>query len=347
MPRLLPLLCVVLLAAACSSPTAPTAPAPPPPTPIVVTPPAPTPTPPADQRPALTIACPAAVAGITTTGAPVAATFTTPTATGGVAPASVTCSPASGTLFPVGTTTVTCRATDNAAQTASCTFPVTITAAIPQLSRTKFLAFGDSMTAGEVSIPTSGRLSDGSPVFRLVVIPSASYPTQLTSLLRARYTTQASSIQVTNAGVPGEWAEDGAKRFPALMVTLRPEAVFLLEGYNELGALGQLGVARATAGLDTMAKEARLRNARVFIATLPPPRTTGKNLIPAVLVSSLNDQIRRTAAGEGAVLVDLYAAMSADINRYISADGLHPTEEGYRKMAEIFANAVRANLEIR
>ena len=40
--------------------------------------------------------------------------------------ATVTCSHASGASFPVGTTTVSCTATDGLGNTASCSFPVTV-----------------------------------------------------------------------------------------------------------------------------------------------------------------------------------------------------------------------------
>lgn len=40
--------------------------------------------------------------------------------------ATISCSPASGTFFPVGTTTVTCTATDASNNTATCTFTVTV-----------------------------------------------------------------------------------------------------------------------------------------------------------------------------------------------------------------------------
>lgn len=46
---------------------------------------------------------------------------------GGVAPAAVTCAPGSGATFPVGTTSVTCTATDGAAQRQSCQFDVRVT----------------------------------------------------------------------------------------------------------------------------------------------------------------------------------------------------------------------------
>ena len=61
----------------------------------------------------------------------------------------------------------------------------------------------------------------------------------------------------------------------------------------------------------------------------------------------MNDRIRTTAAGEGAVLVDLYSALATDVTRYIGLDGLHPTEAGYQRIAETFDAAVRANLEVR
>jgi lysophospholipase L1-like esterase len=178
-----------------------------------------------------------------------------------------------------------------------------------------------------------------------VVIPSASYPTQLGQQLRARYTAQ--TIQVTNAGVPSEWATDGARRLPGVMASVRPEVLLLLEGANELGAFGIPGISRAATAIETMAREGRTRGARVFLATLPPPRPTGKNALNLAWIQALNDRVKITASGEGAVLVDLYEALNTNVNLYIGADGLHPTEAGYIKMAETFAAAIRANLELR
>jgi lysophospholipase L1-like esterase len=96
-----------------------------------------------------------------------------------------------------------------------------------------------------------------------------------------------------------------------------------------------------------MAKEGRNRGARVFLAMLPPSRPSGPRAVPAPTVMALNDRIRTLAAGEGAVLVDLHTALSADVTRYIGIDGLHPTEAGYLRMAEVFFDAIRATLEVR
>jgi lysophospholipase L1-like esterase len=222
---------------------------------------------------------------------------------------------------------------------------VTVNAPLPQLTTTKFLAFGDSLTAGEVSQPTGGRSVDSARNIRLVLVPSAAYPTQLLALLRTRYTAQSAQLQVTNAGRPGEWAEDGALRLPGVLSSNRPEAVLLLQGVNELFALGVPGVARASRAIDTMAREVRGRGARLFLATLPPSRSTGPAAVTNTLIQSLNAQIRTTARGENAVLVDLHQALSADVNRYIGIDGIHPTEAGYQRMADIFFAAIREELE--
>jgi lysophospholipase L1-like esterase len=246
-------------------------------------------------------------------------------------------------MFPIGSTSVSCTATDAQSRTASCSFGVTVTL-VPTLTRTTFLAFGDSITLGEVTEPTTMAMgADGFPNFRLVVVPSASYPTQLQNMLSGRYTAQA--IAVTNAGKAGEWAADGALRFPDVRRTVRPEVVLLLEGYNDPLATS-VGMNEAVAAMESMMKDARLGGARVFLASLTPGRP-GRNTIPTSLLLAYNDRLRALAAGEQAVFVDLYAALQSNVGTYIGIDGLHPTEAGYRRMAETFFAAVRADLEVR
>ena len=316
---------------ACSSPTAPSGSKPP------GSP---------DTTPALTISCPLSTTVSSLTGQPVPVTFAAPVASGGRAPIQVSCTRQSGSLFPVGTTTVECTASDALSISSTCSFTVAVNA-VPRLSRTKFLAFGDSLTAGEVTSPAPATQSGPFPNFTRVVVPAASYPTQLTALLRGRYSAQTAVIVVENAGWPGELSEAGAKRLPGIMSNTGPEVLLLHEGANDLSAFGQAGVARAWAAIDAMAKEGRGRGARVFIGTLPPSRPGGKNSTPMSLIVTLNDRIRTTAAGEGAVLVDLYSALSTDVPRFIGLDGLHPTEAGYLKIAETFFEAIRATLEVR
>jgi lysophospholipase L1-like esterase len=183
------------------------------------------------------------------------------------------------------------------------------------------------------------------PNLRLIVVPSASYPTRLQSMLSARYAAQ--TILVGNGGIPGETAENGARRLPNILANERPDVVLLMEGANDLSrlTLGLAAVSIAAQAIDAMAKESRNRGARVFLATIPPPKAGGNRALPVASVTALNDQIRLIARGEGAVLVDTNAAIAADLNRYVGVDGLHLTEAGYQRVAEVFFDAIRADLE--
>lgn len=327
--RIAALAAVTCLTVACGgdTPTGPTAPTGPP-------------------IPPFLIQCPGDILGQSTTGGPVSLQIPPTTTTGGVAPVTVSCSPA-GTPFSVGTTRVSCAASDARNASASCTFNVNV--APPPLSRTAFLAFGDSMTEGEVTAPVSTGAAtgaDGFPNFRLIIVPSASYPTKLLALLRNRYFTQAQQFIVTNAGKSREWAIDGAARLPAVLAATRPQVVLLLAGANDLEALpNSAGLNNALVGLQTMVRTARATGATVFLATLPPVRPGLRLSLPLPLVQALNDTIRAGAPGEGAIVVDLNAAMAADVTTYIGIDGLHPTEAGYQRMAETFYGVIRNTFE--
>jgi len=76
--------------------------------------------------PVLSISCPSPVL-TSPDGKPISVTLT-PTVSGGVAPVSTSCSPASGSLFSVGTTSFSCTAVDAAQQKASCSSSVVVAA---------------------------------------------------------------------------------------------------------------------------------------------------------------------------------------------------------------------------
>ena len=325
------IVCVAFAGSCSKTPTAPTPPPPPPP--------------PVSQPP--TLSCRPDIARGTTNTAGLDIHFDAPSAENGQAPVLVTCNPGSGSVFLLGSTTVTCTASDGLSRTASCTFGVTISK-IPQLSRVRFLAFGDSITEGEVTAPGSLFSLDGAPLSsRQVVVPSAAYPTVLAKLLQARYTAQADNIAVINAGLGGEKAVNARNRFIAALNNFRPEAVLLMEGSNDI-ARGEDGAASAAAGeIRNMAAEARLRGMRVFIATPAPGRPNLSKTIQPILLLDYSNRMRAVAGSEGAVLVDVYQALLSSVFTYLGGDGLHPNEAGYARIAEEFFNAIQATLEVR
>jgi len=301
---------------------------------------------PADPSPPpaqLTLTCPAAQAAVSTTGQPVAVTWPAPTAQGGTPPIQTTCTPASGSPFAVGTTTVGCVATSAAAsQLATCAFAVTVTRP-PQLPVTRFMAIGDSITWGQDSAP-AGFLAYPIPA------PSYSYPSQILLTLGARYANQ--TFIVANEGWPGEMIDTGLGRLPSALTTNTPEVVLLLHGANDLLNSPSSATTVYIAGkLRDMvrASKARVAANRVLLATFPPQfvGTPPHRGAGAPFVPELNQRIAAVALSEGATLVDLYAAFPAGGKPYIGVDGLHPTQQGFALMAQTFAKVIQDTFEVK
>ncbi len=220
---------------------------------------------------------------------------------------------------------------------------------VPTLSHTRFLAFGDSLTAGEVTVPVSVGVvaADGvavSPSFKFVVVPSASYPSVLHGLLLARYPHQASTITMTNAGVSGETLVEGAVRFREVMAETRPEVVLLMEG---VGRLALMGPDYSTELARDMVQAAKTQGARVLLGSMLPTIAGRSRSQPVGDLVAFNSHLQAMAALEGVVFVDLYHALLPEVAAVIGIDGLHPTEAGYRRIAEIFFAAIQANLEVK
>ena len=210
---------------------------------------------------------------------------------------------------------------------ASCTFGITVGVS-RALAKTRFVAFGDSITQGQVRSIGIVR----------VVEPLESYPHKLEQILRSRYPAQ--EITVVNSGFGGEEPADGVARLPGVLDAERPEVLLVQEGTNGLNA------SRVTSygnHLRTIVSIARQRNIDVIIANLlpvGPPHTDTRPTKPAA-VRQLNQRIDSIAAEFGiAPALDLYSVFEANPDLMTPIDGLHPTREGYTRMAEEFADEI-------
>lgn len=284
-------------------------------------------------------------------GQPVRGTYGAAMASGGDPPVSVTCSSASGSLFPLGSTLITCTARDAKQRKATCDFEIQVKVAptVPRLSATKFMAFGDSITEGATStcVRTSTSMTF---VETMLVLPKAAndpwtYPNVLQGLLRNRYTEQTPIV--TNRGLGGESVASGATRLPGALSADAPEVLLLQEGANDVNQ--NVSPAAIGASLTTMVREARTRGVQVLLGTLLPQRPLGVGGscrgFGADNVPAANTQIRGVAAAEGATLVDLYQVFSSDTGTLIGPDGLHPSEAGYAKIADVFFDAIKQRFE--
>jgi acyl-CoA thioesterase-1 len=265
--------------------------------------------------------------------------YPSPITTGGTAPLSVACTPLSGSTFAVGENNkVLCTVIDALQRSASCAFRVTVVAVPPVVSRlsvTRFVAFGDSIT--------EGKFADGS-------ISSSPYPLTLEVALRSRYTAQ--TVTVVNRGVGGERTVDGLTRLPGVLAADRPEVLLLLEGVNDISNGDPSLVQPMVDNLRQMARQGRNSGAFVMLATLLPERAgpgspaTRNGALP--LLGQANDQIRSAAALEGVILVDLFTGLGGTPDPWIGSDNLqlHPTDEGYEKIAALFFDAIRLRFEV-
>jgi lysophospholipase L1-like esterase len=318
--RLLFVLLVATAANHCSDPpVAPTPPTPPPPIPT------------------LEVSCPASQQVQAPDWNPITVIYASPTTAGGLAPVTTACTPASGSAFNPGTTSVGCTATDSRTVTATCAFTVSVQVP-PRLTYTRFVAFGDSITWGRDSEPLPS--SAWVPFAYPEPPPSFAYPAQLQGQLAARYTLQ--TPVVINEGWPGETAQEAPSRFSQVLVYHRPEAVLLMEGTNDLWG-GDIGIQRAIAALRLMIQDAKSAGVRVALATVAPQRNSVRP-VTGPYVPDFNEHVRALAAAENVPLVDVYDRMKTDM-ALIGKDGLHPTVDGFGVMTRVFFDAVVRSFE--
>jgi len=207
-----------------------------------------------------------------------------------------------------------------------------------RLSRTRFLAFGDSLTAGEVTAPIG---ATPGPISKHVIVPAASYPSQLQSQLASRYASQASAIRVINAGVAGENLFTAALRFGTALSENGPEAVIIMHGLNNLGGDG---TDVPTSLIRGMVRTAKAQNLPVFVGSMVPTVAGRLRSQNVALLESYNAKLRQMSVEEGAVFVDLYTTLLPEALAVIGVDGLHPTEAGYRRIADVFFNSISIEL---
>jgi lysophospholipase L1-like esterase len=273
---------------------------------------------------------------------PISVVYGTPTVANGAPPVTVVCTPASGTIFPTGPNTVTCTATDNQHRSDSCTFAITVSVP-PKISATRYVAFGDSMTAGEV-------VSAGNGFSRtLRVVPEQAYPADLLKSLTNLYTTQAQSISVANQGKQGEAAVDGYARLRSVLSGSSYEVLTLMDGANDLASRDSVKAQAGLAAMWRMVQEAKGRGLKVFLATLPPQNKNSccpRYGLAEDEVPAFNDGVRYIAEREAITLVDVYEAFHGDNTTLIDVDGLHPTPAGYQAIADAFFKSIKQDLQV-
>ena len=151
-------------------------------------------------------------------------------------------------------------------------------------------------------------------------------------------------------GISGQTTPQMLLRFRQDVIALRPAAVVILAGTNDIA--GNTGPATLDDIAGTLASMVELAQANgiavVLCSALPVQDYPWRpGLEPAGKILALNTMLREYAATRGAEYVDLHTAMQDErhgLRREYSPDGVHPNEAGYRVMAPLVERGITTAL---
>ncbi len=194
-----------------------------------------------------------------------------------------------------------------------------------QTTPRKYIAFGDSITFGV----GDSRAQSG-------------YPPQLETLLTSR----GQSADVVNAGVSGETTTQGVSRINSVLNSAGVSAgdvLLLMEGTNDVN--DRVSNETIVFNLDTIADRAEARGLSVVHATLvprlPSANFDGKNQVTEELAGAIRELAwfteRRLADP-----FEVFFRQTDDFTKlYVGGvDKLHPKNDGYDLLAQIFADVL-------
>jgi lysophospholipase L1-like esterase len=252
---------------------------------------------------------------------------------------------ACSTTTPTSPTAETGAALVGTASQETPSLPASLVPVPPQaLGATRFLAFGDSITWGQISSFDQGII---------VADPSGSYPRLLREMLNGY--NLPGGFAVLNYGVPGETARTGVDRLPGVLGSFapadKPQVVLLLEGINDMN-VNNASPSQVATNVLNLVQIARLHNCTVLVATMPQ---TYHSTYPsgetrtqsAEKIVPFNNEVRRLVSGlQNVHIVDVYSAFGND-RSLIGGDGLHPSPAGYQRMAQVYHQRISQIFPVR
>ncbi len=151
-------------------------------------------------------------------------------------------------------------------------------------------------------------------------------------------------------GISGQSSPQILARFQHDVVGLRPEAVHIMTGTNDIGgATGPITEAEYLATVSAMIDLAQANGIAVILAAMPPM----SRLLPRPdfdtrpVVVALNARLAELAQARQVTFVDYFTPLRAPDNSFDPAyanDGVHPTRAGYAVMEQQAQQAISAVL---
>lgn len=148
-------------------------------------------------------------------------------------------------------------------------------------------------------------------------------------------------------GIGGQVSSQMLCRFRADVIDLRPKAVVILAGTNDIaGNNGPIESEHIAENIVSMAELALAAGIRpILCSVLPAAQYPWRPEVESVpeKIRALNDRLRQYAAERGLTWVDYYSAMDAgdgSMRSEYTRDGVHPTPEGYAVMEAVIRPAL-------
>ena len=221
------------------------------------------------------------------------------------------------------------------------------------LSKTRFVAYGDSVTEGlllgcpgrPAPVPSIAPDPPATPGVRSSTPSGVSFPARLAALLHERYAGQP--IELIGEGVGSDSLSAFKDELGRVLVGDGPDVLLLAGGGDALraGASGD----DVVAALQSMIRDAKRRGVVVFVATLLPIDVDGcRPDAPPVSrepVIRTNAALRTMVGTEEATLVDLFEAFNGRTGVLLGSDGARPTASGFALIARLFFEAITRQLE--
>ena len=149
-----------------------------------------------------------------------------------------------------------------------------------------------------------------------------------------------------NRGISGQTSPQMLLRFRADVIALKPSAVILLAGINDIaGNTGPSTIEMITNNIFSMAELAKANHIQVILCSVLPAFDFywNPNSFPAEKIITLNTKIQKYANANGILYIDYYSAMVDDqkgLKAAYSNDGVHPNKNGYQIMNTFAEEAI-------